>query len=48
MRLALILMALLSVAACGGQQVIDTSRFKMSVDAAETYKSAKIGLDRQF
>jgi hypothetical protein len=34
--------------ACGGQQAIDASRFKMSVDAADTYKSAKVGFGQPF
>jgi hypothetical protein len=48
MRLALTLMALLTLTACGGQQAIDASRFKMSVDAADTYKSAKVGVGHPF
>jgi hypothetical protein len=48
MRLVLIAMALLTLAGCGGQQAIDASRLKMSVDAADAYKSAKVGLNQQF
>jgi hypothetical protein len=48
MRLAFISLLLLTVAGCSSQQAFDTSRVKMSVDGAEAYKSAKIGVGQPF
>ncbi|MGC1562415.1 MAG: hypothetical protein WA820_21540 [Bradyrhizobium sp.] len=48
MRAAFIFLLLLIVAGCSSQQAFDTSRVKMSVDGAEAYKSAKIGVGQPF
>jgi len=48
MRFALVMLVLLTVAGCSSQPAFDTSRLKMSVDGAETYKSAKIGVGQPF
>jgi hypothetical protein len=48
MRLAFMILLLLTVAGCSSQQGFDTSRVKMSVDGAEAYKSAKIGVGQPF
>jgi hypothetical protein len=48
MRAAFIFLLLLTVAGCSSQQAFDTSRVKMSVDGAEAYKSAKIGVGQPF
>jgi len=44
MRLAFIFWTLLTVAGCSGQQALDASNLKMTVDAKDTYMAAKLKL----
>jgi uncharacterized protein YcfL len=48
MRATFVILVLLTVAGCSSQQAFDTSRLKMSVDGADAYKSAKIGVGQPF
>jgi predicted component of type VI protein secretion system len=48
MRAAFLFLVLLTVAGCSSQQAFDASRLKMSVDGADTYKAAKIGVGQPF
>jgi hypothetical protein len=48
MRIAFVMLVLLTVAGCSSQQAFDASRVKMSVDGADTYKAAKIGVGQSF
>jgi len=48
MRAALLFLVLLTTAGCSSQQALDASHVKMSVDGADTYKAAKIGVGQSF